>query len=169
MAIKNRIKELRQINPNEIKANPKNWRLHSPFQQEVMQGVLDEIGIANALIAYEKNGELVLIDGHLRQDTLKSQDKVPVLILDVTEEEADKLLMTLDPLSELAHKDDSKLLELMDNATVENDSIKELLSIISRSEGTEIIDDNNDIDDFNEYDEHIETKKICPKCNFEWS
>ena len=57
----------------------------------------------------------------------------------------------------------------MDNATVENDSIKELLSIISRSEGTEIIDDNNDIDDFNEYDEHIETKNICPKCNFEWS
>jgi predicted Zn-ribbon and HTH transcriptional regulator len=77
--------------------------------------------------------------------------------------------MTLDPLSELAHKDDSKLLELMDNANVENDSIKELLSIISRSENTEIIDDTNDIDDFDEYDEHIETKNICPKCKFEWS
>tara|TARA_R110000824_G_scaffold69201_2_gene178291 strand:+ start:1439 stop:1951 length:513 start_codon:yes stop_codon:yes gene_type:complete len=170
MAIKNRIKELRQVNPNDIKVNPKNWRLHSPFQKEVMKGVLDEIGIANALIVYEKNDELILVDGHLRQDTLQSQDKVPVLILDVTEAEADKLLMTLDPISELAHKDDTKLLELIENSNIENESINELLSIITQREGTEIIGNEEiNTDDFTEYDDNIEIKNTCPKCNFEWS
>ena len=40
----------------------------------------------------------MLIDGHLRAETAPDM-MVPVLVLDVTEEEADKLLLTLDPLA----------------------------------------------------------------------
>jgi hypothetical protein len=169
MAIKDRIKELRRVDPKDLIPNKKNWRLHSPFQQEVMQGVLDEIGIANAVIAYENNGKLILIDGHLRQDTLKNQEKVPVLILDVTEEEADKLLMTLDPISELAHTDDERLAELIEKSNIENESITELLELISRNNIFDDDDLDNEEEDFNEYDEDIPTENKCPKCNFEWS
>jgi hypothetical protein len=44
------------------------------------------------------DGRLQLIDGHLRSDITPDMD-VPVLILDITEAEADKLLATLDPLA----------------------------------------------------------------------
>jgi len=44
---------------------------------------------------------LMLIHGHLRAETTKNA-MVPVLVLDVTEAEADKLLLTLDPLAAMA-------------------------------------------------------------------
>ena len=44
------------------------------------------------LLARElEDGSLELVDGHLRADTTPDQE-VPVLVLDVTEAEADKLL-----------------------------------------------------------------------------
>jgi hypothetical protein len=49
-----------------------------------MRAVLQEIGYADALLAREdENGQLILIDGHLRADVTPSQD-IPVLIVDVT-------------------------------------------------------------------------------------
>jgi hypothetical protein len=38
------------------------------------------------------DGQLVLIDGHLRRDTMP-EAVVPVLVLDLDEDEADKLLL----------------------------------------------------------------------------
>ena len=49
------------------------------------------------------DGKLVLIDGYLRAEITQDQT-VPVLVLDVTEAEADKILLTLDPLAGMAEK-----------------------------------------------------------------
>ena len=65
-----------------------------------MRGILEDIGFADAMIARETPDGLELIDGHLRQEVMGDQP-VPVLIVDVTEEEADKMLLTLDPLMAL--------------------------------------------------------------------
>jgi hypothetical protein len=46
------------------------------------------------------HGRLKLLDGHLRRD-LDPDMEVDVEILDVTEEEARKLLLTIDPLAAL--------------------------------------------------------------------
>ena len=43
------------------------------------------------------DGSLQLIDGHLRAETTPDAE-VPVLVTDLTEQEADKVLLTLDPL-----------------------------------------------------------------------
>ena len=57
---------------------------------------------ARSLLAFElPDGRLKLIDGHLRRD-LDPDMLVDVEILDVTEEEARKLLLTIDPLAALA-------------------------------------------------------------------
>src|SRR5262245_3004957 len=70
-----------------------------------MRAVLEEIGYAHALLARQDNtGQLILIDGHLRADFTLTQD-VLVLILDVTEAEANNVLATLDPLASLAELD----------------------------------------------------------------
>ena len=50
------------------------------------------------------DGRLMLIDGHLRAETTPDQ-LVPVLVLDVDENESNKLLATLDPLAAMAETD----------------------------------------------------------------
>ena len=101
MQIKNRIKELRQVKASELLPNPKNWRTHPVNQADVLKGVLAEIGYADALIAYETDEGLMLIDGHLRAETTPDME-VPVLVTDLNEEEASTLLATLDPLASMA-------------------------------------------------------------------
>lgn len=110
MKIRDRIRELRRVPARELVPNPKNWRLHPEKQSALLAGALREIGYADALIAREnEHGRLVLIDGHLRAETTPDA-VVPVLVLDVSEAEADKLLAILDPLAAMAETD-AKLLE----------------------------------------------------------
>jgi len=101
-AFRDRIKAFRRVPARELLRNPRNWRTHPQAQQEALRGILSEVGYADAVLAREADdGSLVLVDGHLRAETTPDQE-VPVLVLDVTEAEADKLLLSLDPLAELA-------------------------------------------------------------------
>ena len=106
MKIRDRIKELRRVKAGELIPNERNWRRHPKKQQEALQGILAEVGYANALIAYQTKEGLKLIDGHLRASTTPDTE-VPVLILDVTEAEANKLLASLDPMAAMAESDAS--------------------------------------------------------------
>jgi len=49
MEIRNRIKELRQVNASELLPNPKNWRRHPGAQADALRGALAEIGHADAI------------------------------------------------------------------------------------------------------------------------
>src|SRR5579863_9799707 len=107
--IRDRIKELRRVKASELIPNPKNWRVHPQAQAEALRGLLAEVGFADALLARElPGGKLMLIDGHLRAETTPDLE-VPVLILDLDEVEADKLLLTLDPLASLAESDSARI------------------------------------------------------------
>ena len=133
MVMKDRIKELRRVPASELRANPKNWRRHPPAQEAALRGVLDEIGFADALIARETDAGLELIDGHLRQEVMGDQP-VPVLVLDVTEEEADKLLLTLDPLAMMAHADTDQLLGLLRDNPFESQAVADMLEALVNGE-----------------------------------
>ncbi len=98
MKLKDRIIELRRVPASELIPNPKNWRKHPEAQQNAMRGILAEVGIADAVLARETPKGLMLIDGHLRAD-IDPTVEWPVLVLDVTEAEADKILATHDPLA----------------------------------------------------------------------
>jgi len=93
---------------------------------------LSEIGYADALLAREQDGSLVLVDGHLRR-SLDPDQVVPVLVLDVSEEEADKLLLTLDPLAGLAGSDPGRLSDLLDRVSTSSAAVRELLDAVARS------------------------------------
>ena len=102
MKIRDRIKELRRVPASQLRPNPRNWRTHSEAQRNALQGVLAEVGYAGALLARElPDGSLELIDGHLRAETTPDMP-VPVLVLDVNEEEAKLILATHDPLAGMA-------------------------------------------------------------------
>ena len=138
MQIRDRIKELRRIPASELTANTKNWRRHPQWQKDGMQAILENIGYAGALIAYESKGELILIDGHLRQEMTPTEE-VPVLILDVNEEEANVLLASYDPITAMASEDGVALQELLDNIESENDELNTLLQDINERYGASAI------------------------------
>lgn len=132
MHIRDRIRELRRVPATDLLPNPHNWRTHPQRQREALQAVLAEIGYAHALLARETaEGRLVLIDGHLRAETTP-QTAVPVLVLDVTEEEADKLLATIDPLSSLAGVDSEKLTALLTGVRTGNPTLQGLLEELAQ-------------------------------------
>ena len=133
MTMKDRVKELRRVPASELRANPKNWRRHPPAQQEALRGVLEDIGFADAVIARETDDGLELIDGHLRQEVMGDQ-VVPVLIVDVTAEEADKMLLTYDPLAMMAHADQDQLLHLLRDTQFESKAVFDMLEALVNGE-----------------------------------
>jgi hypothetical protein len=163
-----RIKDFRRVSVSDLIPNPKNWRTHPPSQQTAMAGLLEEIGYADALIAYETDEGLVLIDGHLRAETTPDAI-VPVLVLDVTEEEADLILTTLDPISVMAGSDQSILVNLLDNIESDDSRVSQLLENIRNgiTPGFEPLGDwepqFDAVNSINETDQGI-TSKIIVEC-----
>jgi hypothetical protein len=133
MLIRDRIRELRRVPARDLRPHPRNWRRHSDRQRDVLRGVLAEIGYADALLARElPDGSLELIDGHLRAETTPEM-LVPVLVLDVDEAEAAKLLATLDPLASLAGTNSDVLTEILAETTTDSAALQtmwdELLAV----------------------------------------
>lgn len=126
--MRNRIVEYRVVHPDEVARNPRNWRMHPTRQRRALRAVLDRIGIAGAVICYysaRNDGKLTLIDGHERM-TLNVP--FPALILDVSDDEADALLASYDPLGDLAIGDDHALAALIADVTHSDPTLGAVLS-----------------------------------------
>jgi len=131
MQIRDRIKDLRRVRATELRPNPRNWRLHPTAQQDALRGLLAEVGYAGALLARElDDGTLMLIDGHLRAETTPDA-VVPVLVLDVDEREADKILLTHDPLASMATVSDEHLQELLAAVQTESAAVQRMLDTLT--------------------------------------
>lgn len=135
MKIRDRIKELRRVRASELQPNPKNWRTHPRAQKNALKAVLAEVGYADALLARETpEGGLMLIDGHLRAETTPDM-VVPVLVLDVDEAEAAKILATLDPLAAMAEADAGKLRDLLSSIEIGSQALQETLAELAKDCG----------------------------------
>jgi DNA modification methylase len=127
LQIRDRIKELRRVRARDLLPNPRNPRRHPRAQAAALRALLDDVGYADALLARElPDGRLMLIDGHLRAETTPNQD-VPVLVLDVSEAEADKLLLTLDPLAAMAESDAERIKGLLETVGPQSEAVEALL------------------------------------------
>jgi len=160
MQIKNRIKELRQVKASELLPNPKNWRTHPVEQSNALRGVLSEIGYADALIAYETDNGLMLIDGHLRAETTPDME-VPVLVTDLSSEEADKLLATLDPLAAMANSDTQALLALVESLDIQNESIGSMLDSLKNNGQSPNFIEELAVDETNMLNSNFEVLVVC--------
>ena len=140
MQIRDRIKELRRVRAADLRPNPRNWRVHPPQQQDALRAVLAEVGYAGALLARVlADGTLMLIDGHLRAETTP-QLLVPVLVLDVDEAEADKILLTHDPLAGMATASQEHLHGLLDEVRTESAALRGLFDTLAREASPHAID-----------------------------
>lgn len=112
-SLRDRIVELKRVPASELVPHPENWRRHEPGQQQVLTAMLAEIGFAGVVLTRRMDdGRLQVIDGHLRQK-VAGDEKVPVVVTDLDENEARKLLATYDPLGAMAETDTEALRTLL--------------------------------------------------------
>jgi DNA modification methylase len=146
MEIRDRIKELRRVKASTLLKNPKNFRKHPKKQKRLLTQLLGQLGYADALIARETPQGLELLDGHLRVDTTPTAI-VPVLIVDLNDDEAKLFLATLDPLAAMAETDTAKFSELIDGSPAAGE-VKDWLTGIAGPPPTvpEELDDEDQAD-----------------------
>ena len=126
-AWRNRIVDKGMEGPEELKAHPNNWRIHSDDQRAALESLLTDVGWVREVLVNRTTGNI--IDGHLRVASAiaDGQTVVPVSYLDVTAEEEELILATLDPVAAMAGTGKEKLAALMANLTIPTDALRKKL------------------------------------------
>jgi hypothetical protein len=167
MKIEDRVIELRRIRAGDLIDNPLNWREHPPEQIEALETVIGTIGFADVALGIDTDAGVMLIDGHARKN-LDEDFEVPTVILDLTLEEAEVLLATLDPLAGMANTDPAALGPLIERISGDDPALDALLRSIA---------DEVDLEDHLPEEPtnpkppttKIEATRVCPECGYEWN
>lgn len=134
MKIEDRITNFRRIPAKDLKPNPRNWRQHPTAQSDALRGVLAEIGWADAVPARETDDRLDLSDGHLRTQ-IAVDEMIPVLIVDVTDEEADKILASHDPIGAMAETNAAALEGLLQDIETKSEALETMFETMAQDAG----------------------------------
>jgi DNA modification methylase len=86
----------------------------------------------------------MLVDGHLRAETTPEQE-VPVLVLDINEAEADKLLLSLDPLAALAETNATALDALLREVDTGSEGLQQMYA--DMAEAAELYQEKEIVED----------------------
>jgi predicted RNA binding protein with dsRBD fold (UPF0201 family) len=121
--------------PDQLLANPSNWRIHPKHQQDALSAVLDNVGWVQRVIINRTTGHIV--DGHLRVSLAISRNEaeVPVVYVDLTEDEELTVLATIDPLSAMAATDSAKLAELLASVQTDDAALEAVLKGVGGRNG----------------------------------
>lgn len=124
--------------------HPGQWKTHGAAQARGVVGLVQEFGVVSALRAYRSQragGQLVTWDGHLRK-SLDPDFVWPVdVYTDMTDDEADVLLATIDPVAALADSDAGLANALWESLAPCNPAVTELLDEIARRIGAAELDE----------------------------
>ena len=128
MDIRNRIVRTGSADPAGLQANPRNWRRHPPGQKEALGGILEEIGWVSGVIVNERTG--LLVDGHLRVQAAaeRGEKEIPVVYVDLSEEEEATVLAVLDPVGLLAEKDEAAFRDLLESLDPETAKLQKFIA-----------------------------------------
>lgn len=131
---RNRIVGEGEEDPTQLLANPLNWRIHPTRQREAMRGALDEVGWVQRVIVNQRTGHV--IDGHLRiEEAISADTTVPVLYVDLTEDEERVVLATLDPLGAMAGQSDERLHALLQDVAVDSEALIKMIERLTKDSG----------------------------------
>ena len=162
----NRIVGLADVDPSTLQAHPANWRVHPKAQADALAGVLSEVGYVQSVIVNERSGRIV--DGHLRVRLAveRGEPVIPVVYVDLDDDEERLILATLDPLASMAETDADALRSLLESVTVEDESVKRLVSFLAEQHAPSVVEPPAE---FREVGEDLDTEHRCPSCGYEWS
>lgn len=121
--------------PDQLLANPANWRIHPKNQQDALSGVLNELGWIQSVVVSQRSGHVV--DGHLRVALAISRNEpsVPVVYVDLDEAEEKLALISLDPLAAMAATDREQLAALLEEVSTGDAALQAMLDGLAQDAG----------------------------------
>jgi DNA modification methylase len=126
--IRDRIKRFERVPAGSILPNPKNPRVHNGAQRAAVRDLLQQVGMADVLLVRQTaDGKYLLVDGHLRRELFGKAHLVPVVVLDLNDEEADLMTLTLDSSAGMAEWNQSLCQALIETVSTSSDAIDGLL------------------------------------------
>ena len=113
--------------PDQLMANPGNWRIHPGSQQDTLSSTLGRIGWIQRVIVNRSTGNV--IDGHLRVSLAITEGikEVPVIYVELTPEEEAIALATFDPIGAMAVADREALDALLADITETDGALRQAL------------------------------------------
>ena len=136
--LRNRIVGHGDVSPENLLANPRNWRRHPKHQVEALESLLQRVGWVQQVIVNFQTG--LMIDGHLRVELAKRRKEaaIPVVYVDLEEDEEALILATFDPISALAETDRDQLEELLKGLEVQDPALQAMLGDLAKGNGLDL-------------------------------
>lgn len=124
-----------RIPPDQITANPLNFRTHPQAQRDALRDAIEEVGFIRSVTINRRTGNL--IDGHERvwQALTSEQPLIDVEYVDLSEEEERLALATMDPISEMAKVDSEILGDLLNQVQTGSEALGNLLTALATDNG----------------------------------
>jgi hypothetical protein len=137
----NRITRHGAAAPAELLAHPLNARRHPKAQADAVAGLLSEVGWVADVIVNERSGRIV--DGHLRVHLAieRAEPTVPVVYVDLDDDEERLVLATLDPLAAMAATDADALASLLASVATSDAALQAALDRLGQDAGVLAPDD----------------------------
>ena len=128
---RNRIIRTGEEVPDQLLANPRNWRIHPKYQQDALNSVLASVGWVTHVIVNERTGHV--LDGHARVALAISRDEptVPCTYVDLDEAEEAVVLATFDPIGTMAVTDRAMLDNVIRGVGTTDDDLAAVLADVS--------------------------------------
>lgn len=124
---KNRIIATGEENPEQLLANPANFRRHPKHQQDALRSVLDNVGWVQDVIVNRTTGHLV--DGHLRVELAMrhNAESIPVKYVELSADEEALILATFDPIGSMAVADREQWAALIETIETDDEALQRVL------------------------------------------
>lgn len=128
MAWENNVLELGLADPADLLANPLNARRHPGEQRDLLRASLDEVGWVAPVIVNARTQRMV--DGHARVEEALSAGvtEIPVLYIDVDEDDERKILASYDAVGALAVWDGGILTDLLGGLSFKSEALSSFSS-----------------------------------------
>lgn len=132
MLWENKIINYGVANPSDLIPNKKNAKRHPDSQREALKQNLSVVGWVAPVIVNKRTGNL--IDGHLRvEEALNTGCDVPVIYVDISEEEEERVLLEHDSIGAMAKYDQKQLESLLSKVDLDSCQKSLLKSIDKQS------------------------------------
>jgi DNA modification methylase len=118
--------------PDQLLANPLNFRRHPGRQMDALRGSMRELGWVKSVLVNKRTG--YVLDGHARvEESLRQKLKtIPVTYVDLSPEEERIALAVLDPITEFAIRDQDALAALLSEVTTQDKDLQAFLATLGQ-------------------------------------
>lgn len=135
-SFRNRIVGEGEEAPDQLLANPLNFRRHTVAQLDALRGLLKEVGWVQRVVVNQRTGHIV--DGHGRVELAlrEGEPVVHVVYVDLSEEEERKVLASMDEIGSMAYKDGDVLAALLEGLSTEDAALAAVVTSLNLQAGT---------------------------------